>query len=116
MKGLETALFGLTLLLVPLLAWLAGRMLGRRDGRIGSVVVVGALAALLPYLARLALVASADVRPFGDAFTFQMSRSFGFTEVGLFFASFGIFMTMLGWTATPVHTKLKRPLPASLPR
>ena len=117
MKGFETALFGLTLLLVPLLAWLAGRTLGRRDGRIASVVMIGALVALIPHAARLALLASYDTRPFADALTYQVGRTLDFTEVGLFFTSFGVFMTMLGWTATPVLKPKKQPrYPASSPR
>ena len=102
MKGLETALFGLTVLLVPLLAWLAGRALGRRDWRIGSVVAMGWLMALIPHAARLALIASTDQRPFADALLYQTRRAFESAEIGYFFAAFGVFMAMLGWTATPV--------------
>ena len=102
MKALETALFAATLLLVPGLAWVAGRAMGRRDMRITNVVIAGCFAALAPYLARLAALASLDTRPFADAFMFQVSRTLDNSEVGLFFVTFGVFMTMLGWTATPV--------------
>ena len=68
---------------------------------ITSVIIAGGLAALLPYLARLAALASLDTRPFADAFLFQASRTLDNPEVGLFFVTFGVFMTMLGWTATP---------------
>ena len=117
MKGFETASFGLTLLLVPLLAWLAGCVLGRRDGHIATVVVIGAFVALIPHAARWALLASTDTRPFADALAYQIGRTLDFTEVGLFFTSFGIFMTMLGWTATPVMKSKSQPHEsASLPR
>ncbi len=112
MKALETALFGATLLLVPLLAWLAGRAIGRRNWRIGSVIVVGCLMALLPHAARLGILAANDPRPFIDALVYQIGRTMDFTAVGWFFAAFGIFMTMLGWTATPVRV-MGEPAPAT---
>jgi hypothetical protein len=103
MKAFETGLFAATLLLVPLLAWLAGRAIGRRNWRIGSVIVVGCLMALAPHAARLAILASYDPRSFTDAFVNQISRAADFSSVGWFFAAFGIFMAMLGWTATPAR-------------
>ena len=102
MKGLETTLFALTLFFVPAFAWALGRFLGRRDVSIVPVLVAGGFAALLPHLGRFAVLASLDPRPFADALLAQVNRSFDSPEIGLFFVTFGVFMTMLGWTATPV--------------
>ncbi len=102
MKAYETTLFAATLLIVPALAWLVGGVMGRRDMRIGSVIIAGGLMALVPHLGRLALLTLFDARPFADAFLYQLSRTRENPEVGLFFAALGVFMTMLGWTATPV--------------
>ena len=101
MKGLETALFAASLLLVPALAWTVGRVIGRRDWRIASVVAMGCVVAFVPHLLRIALLARLDTRPFSDALLYQGGRAFANAEVGMFFTAFSVFMTMLGWTATP---------------
>ncbi len=102
MKALDTFLFAATLIVVPALAWLVGRFLGRRDFGIASVIIAAALVALLPHVARLAILAETDTRPFPEAALFQFGRTLQNPEVGLFFLAFAIFMTMVGWTSTPV--------------
>ena len=102
MKPLETATFAATLLLVPALAWWTGRAMGRRDMAIAGVIIAGSSMALIPHLARVAILAAYGARPFADEFLYQLSRTFDAPEVGLFFVTFGVFMAMLGWTATPV--------------
>jgi hypothetical protein len=102
MKALDTFLFAATLVIVPALAWLVGRFMGRRDFSIVSVIVAGVAVALMPHLARLAILADMDARPFEEAAVFQLGRTLQNSEVGLFFVAFAIFMTMIGWTSTPV--------------
>ena len=103
MKVLESGLFAATLVLVPALGWVLGRALGRRDWRIGPVIAMGVLAAAIPNLARFALLAATIGAPYweslgGEIFYVGLLHY----EVGLFFVTLGVFMTMLGWTATPV--------------
>jgi hypothetical protein len=105
MKSIETPLFALTLLVVPLLAWIAGRAMGRRDWRIAPVIVMSMLVALLPNLARLLTLALIDGRPFGEATAALIQRALGSAEIGFFFAALSVFMTMLGWTSTPVVSR-----------
>ena len=102
MKFLDTGLFAATLVLVPALAWLAGRALGRRDWRIAGVVASGCCVALVPHVLRVLVQAAAGTQPFWQALQQQVARSLDNPEVGLFFVTLGVFMTMLGWTATPV--------------
>lgn len=102
MKALDTSLFAATLIVVPALAWVVGRFMGRRDFGIGSVIIAATLVALLPHLARLAILAEADTRPFREAALFQLTRTTQNPEVGLFFLAFAVFLTMVGWTSTPV--------------
>ena len=103
MKVLESGLFAATLVLVPALGWVLGRALGRRDWRIGSVIAAGVLAAAVPNGARFALLAASTTAPYFESLTGEIfyvaPQHF---EVGLFFVTLGVFMTMLGWTATPV--------------
>ena len=101
MRGLEPGLFLLALLAVPALGWSIGRAMGRRDVRIGFVLVGGCLAALIPNLIRIAVIANAAPPDFATAFIQQVTRTLDSPEVGLFFVALGVFMTMLGWTATP---------------
>ena len=102
MKVLDTGLFAATLVLVPALAWLIGRALGRRDWQIASVLVTGCFVALIPHALRVVVQAAAGNQPFWDALPDQAARTLDNPEVGLFFVTLGVFMTMLGWTATPV--------------
>ena len=105
MKAYETVLFGLTLIAVPALAWTAGRAMGRRDWRISFVVAMACLSAALPHALRFAVLAGADGRPFADALDAQLRRASDNVEVGLFFVALSVFVTMLGWTSTPVAVK-----------
>ena len=105
MKAFETTLFAFTLLTVPALAWVAGRAMGKRDWPIAAVVVASCFVTLIPHAIRYLVLASADPRPFGDAMQAFVRRAFDNPEVGLFFLALGVFMTMLGWTSTPVAAK-----------
>ena len=105
MKALDTVLFATTLLVVPALGWLAGRAMGRRDWSIVSVVVVSGLVALLPNLARLLVLAAFDGRAFGGVLLVLLQRAGAAAEIGFFFLALSVFMTMLGWTSTPVASR-----------
>jgi hypothetical protein len=104
-KALDTVLFAATLLLVPALGWWSGRVMGRRDWGIMPVVVISALVALIPNLARLLALALADGRPFSDIGVTLLQRAFSSAEIGFFFLALSVFMTMLGWTSTPVASR-----------
>ncbi len=105
MKALDTTLFALTLVVVPGLAWLTGRAMGRRDWTIGPVLLVSGLVTLLPHLARLLILTAADTRPFPDVAIALVQRAAASLEIGFFFLALGVFMTMLGWTSTPVANR-----------
>jgi hypothetical protein len=105
MRALDTALFALTLVVVPGLAWLTGRAMGRRDWTIGPVIVASGLVALLPHLARLLALAAFDGRAFDVAVFAHFRRAADAPEIGFFFLALGVFMTMLGWTSTPVANR-----------
>lgn len=101
MKPMETWLFAATLLLVPAQAWLTGRAIGRRNWRIPFVVLFGCVAAMVPYMARVALQAAIEPQSFAVALQRQVTRTLDNPEAGLFIVTLGVFVTMLGWTATP---------------
>ena len=102
MKTFATALFAAALLAVPALAWFTGRALGRRDRPVSRVIWAGCAVAALIYALRLAALAAIDGRPFWDAARRQVLDSLDNPEVGMFLVTLGVFVTMLGWTATPV--------------
>jgi hypothetical protein len=104
-KAVDTTLFALTLLLVPVLGWWLGRVMGRRDWRIGPVISVSALIALIPNVARLLALAFIEGRPMNDIGVALMQRAVSSTEIGFFFLALSVFMTMLGWTSTPVGAR-----------
>jgi hypothetical protein len=105
MKALETVLFALSLIGVPALGWIAGRAMGRRDWRILAVVVASVFVALIPNLLRLAILATADGRSVDVAAQMQARRALDAPEVAFFFLALGVFMTILGWTSTPVAAR-----------
>jgi hypothetical protein len=90
---------------VPGLAWISGRCMGRRDWRIGAVLLVSVPVVVVPHLVRLAVLVAMDGRDIETAGASYLSRAFEAPEVGLFFLALGVFVTMLGWTSTPVVTK-----------
>ncbi len=95
-------MFALNLLLVPALAWLVGRAMGRRDMRIGSVIAAGCMVTVLAHAARLAVLAGLGTQSFADEYLRVLTKSLEAPEVGLFLLAFGVFLAMLGWTATPI--------------
>jgi hypothetical protein len=101
-KALETALFGLSLLTVPALAWICGRAMGRRDWPILAVIAASGLLTLFPHLSRLFILAVLDERPAAVALGDLLQRALAAPEIGFFFLALGVFMTVLGWTSTPV--------------
>jgi hypothetical protein len=101
-KALETGLFALSLLTVPALAWICGRAMGRRDWPILAVIATGGLVTLLPHVSRLLILAVIDARPYATALGDMTWRAIAAPEVGFFFLALGVFMTLLGWTSTPV--------------
>jgi hypothetical protein len=105
MKAWETILFALALIGVPALAWFAGRAMGRRDWRIQAVIVTSVFVTLIPNLLRLIVLAMADTRGFDVAAPAQMYRALDTPEVAFFFLALGGFMTILGWTSTPVAAR-----------
>ena len=102
MKALDTTFFALALFAVPALGWFAGRAMGRRDWPVGRVLVAGCAITATLYGLKLAILALAGAQPFWDALQRQVLRSFDNPEAGMFLVTLGVFMTMLGWTATPV--------------
>jgi hypothetical protein len=105
MRALDTTLFALTLVVVPGLAWLTGRAMGRRDWTIAPVLVMSGLVTLLPHLVRLLVLAAFDGRNFDVALFAHFRRAAEALEIGFFFLALGVFMTMLGWTSTPVANR-----------
>ena len=102
MKSLETALFAAALVAVPVLAWFTGRAMGRRDRPVGHVLLAGFAVTAFLYALRVVAVAAADGHRFWDALQRLALQSLDNPEVGMFLVTLGVFMTMLGWTATPV--------------
>lgn len=106
MRGYEALGLGLALLLVPMLAWIAGRSAGRRDmGAVGVIVVV-LVAALVAF--GLALAASSAIEASvaaKGAFQVILERRLrdagSFPEFLAFLGVFGIFVGMVGWSSVP---------------
>ncbi len=105
MKALETWLFALSLLTVPALAWICGRAMGRRDWPIMAVIPASGLLTLFPHLSRFLILVVIDGRPLPISLADVLQRAVAAPEIGFFFLALGVFMTMLGWTSTPVATR-----------
>jgi len=105
MKALDTMLFAATLVTVPGLAWISGRCMGRRNWRIGAVLLASVPVVMMPHLVRLVVLVAMDGHDLETAAASYLGRALEAPEVGLFFLALGVFVTMLGWTSTPVATK-----------
>jgi hypothetical protein len=108
MRAFDISGVGLALLLVPLYGWLFGRFAGRRDWRIGGVLAFGLVLVALVQLAILAgqCVIEGQTSAVGKSFAFLLERR-GYEalfnpEFPVFLFVLGTFVTMLGWSATPV--------------
>ena len=111
MRAFDISGVGLALILVPLYAWLLGRSAGRRDWRIGIVLTLGLVLVALVQVAILAgqCVIEGQTAGAGKDFLFLMTRR-GFEvlanpEFPVFLLILGVFMGLLGWSATPVRDK-----------
>jgi len=115
MRGYEALGLGLALLLVPMVAWIAGRGAGRRDmGAVGVILVV-LVAALVAF--GLALVVSSAVEASINAkgvFQVILERRLrdagAFPEFLAFLGVFGIFVGMVGWSSVPASKPSGAPI------
>ncbi len=107
MRAFDISGVGLALLLVPLYGWLLGRFVGRRDWRIGGVLVLGLVLVAGVQLAILAgqSLIEAQTSAVGKTVLFLFERrgyeAIANPEFPVFLVVFGTFVTMLGWSATP---------------
>ncbi len=108
MRAFDISGVGLALLLVPLYGWLLGRFAGRRDWRIGGVLVLGLVLVALVQVAILAgqCLIEGQTSAIGKSFMFLLERrgmeALVNPEFPVFLFVLGTFVTMLGWSATPV--------------
>jgi hypothetical protein len=108
MRAFDVSGVGFALLLVPLFGWMFGRFMGRRDWRIGPMLIAGfglVLAFQLGILAVQCVVEGQSGPAASRSFGFLMERRFwealGSPEFPVFLFIFGVFITMLGWSSTP---------------
>jgi hypothetical protein len=108
MRAFDISGVGLALVLVPLYCWLLGRFAGRRDWRIGAVLALGLVIVMLAQVGILAgqCVIEAQTSAVGKDFLFLLQRrgaeALANPEFPVFLFVLGTFVTMLGWSATPV--------------
>ncbi len=108
MRAFDISGVGLALVLVPLYGWWLGRFAGRRDWAIGAVLSVGVVnvvlvqAAILSGLSVLEGQTSAIGKDVLSLLTRRGYEAFANPEFPVFLFVLGMFITMLGWSATPV--------------
>lgn len=116
MRAFDVSGIAAALVLAPACAWLFGRFAGRRDWNIitllalglvlGIVLQTGILAvhcwleALSPTAARLTFV---------DLFARRALEAMANPEFSVFLLIFGVFVAMLGWSATPAVRRSDNP-------
>jgi hypothetical protein len=108
MRAFDISGVGLLLLLVPYYGWLLGRFAGRRDWRIAGVLALGLVLVTVLQVAVLAgqCIIEGQTSAVGNSFAFLLQRR-GYEalvnpEFPVFVFILGTFVTMLGWSATPV--------------
>lgn len=109
MRAFDVSGIAAALVLAPAVAWLFGRLAGRRDWSIGALVVVGlgvgvALQAAILSVQCLIEGASHTVPKlsFVDLATRRALEALANPEFSLFLLILGVFVAMLGWSSTPV--------------
>lgn len=111
MRAFDISGVGIALVLVPFYAWLLGRFVGRRDWRIGGVLVAGIVLVALVQIAILAgqCLIEGQTSAVGSSFSYLFwRRAYEVAlspEFSVFLVVFGTFVTMLGWSATPVKSE-----------
>lgn len=108
MRAFDVAGVGLGLIMVPLIAWWLGRMSGRRDWRIGTLMaanIVAVIAVQLAVLTGQCLIEGAT-SAVGKSFAFLFERRLyevlANPEFPAFLFILGAFIAMLSWSSTPV--------------
>ena len=108
MRAFDVAGVGFGLIVVPLIAWLLGRVGGRRDWSIGMLMfgnVVAVIAVQLAILAGQCLLegaTSAVGKSFGFLFERRLTEVLVNPEFPAFLFVLGAFVAMLAWSSTPV--------------
>lgn len=113
MRAFDVAGVGIGLLVVPLIAWLLGRVGGRRDWSIGTLMfanVVVVIAVQLAILAGQCLLEGAT-SAVGKSFAFLLERrlydALANPEFPAFLFVLGAFVAMLSWSSTPVKKAVR---------
>ena len=111
MRAFDVAGVGIGLIVVPLVAWLLGRIGGRRDWRIGMLMIANVIAVAAVQAAILAgqclveSTTSAVGKSFGVLFERRLSEVIASPEFPAFLFVLGAFIAMLAWSATPVKKR-----------
>lgn len=114
MRGYEAVGMGLALLLVPVLAWVVGRMAGRRDAGVVGVIVAALVAAVAAQA--LAMAASSEIEAliggkaaFGAVLDRRVRDLGNLPEFLAFLAAFATFVGMIGWSSVPASRPVSAP-------
>jgi MFS family permease len=110
MRAFDVVGIGLSLVLVPLLAWWLGRFAGRRDWRISSILIASIILAITVQIDVLAVLAVLEGRvlPFSpNDMLLRLGRRIveaaSSPEFSVFLLIFAAFIGMLGWSSTPAN-------------
>jgi hypothetical protein len=110
MRAFDVVGIGLSLMLVPLLAWWLGRYAGRHDWRISSILAASIILSLTVQIDVLAVLAVVEGRvlPFSmNDLMLRLGRRLveagSSPEFSVFLLIFSSFIGMLGWSSTPAN-------------
>lgn len=106
MRGYEAIGMGLALVLVPMLAWMVGRMAGRRDMGVVGVIVSALIAAVVAQALAMAAGSAIEAAVGGKAafaavFDRRLRDLGSLPEFLGFLAAFATFVGMIGWSSVP---------------
>jgi hypothetical protein len=94
MRALDAVSIGIALVLVPLVSWYLGRLLGRRDWSIVPVLLASLLATLL---------VQGAVAFYSPTVVVNADGTWNGLELAGFLIVFGAFVAMIGWSSVPAQ-------------
>jgi drug/metabolite transporter (DMT)-like permease len=111
MRAFDIGGIALALVLVPLVAWASGRVMGRRNWPIGAVLGVAGLFCLGLQCAiitgRAVMEWTVATLPLEALIERRGAETLSNPEFSIFLLVFAAFVTMLGWSATPIDASLR---------
>lgn len=111
MRAFDVGGVAAALLIVPIVAWISGRVMGRRNWPIGTVLGVATLFCLGLQCALITMRALIDWTITNLALESLIERrgleALANPEFPVFLIVYAAFVTMLGWSATPIDEALR---------